>query len=835
MNYLEWNNKLAAHFFCKGAGDKVFLCVTAETLREVSGLELQAAKRSFVRAIKQGPPWTDIAGCKTVPSKAHNCLHPLPNWQQYSRTDEREKRTLTGHVHWSEFRDSSFEYPPYVAYLCLLVLSWTERPDNMDGGKFYEPLNEMLGLSGDDQIRSGHFGERYSVGENKYSINSLWIDLQAWSRDFGRGVCYLPDQKKFKDSYEEIPKFFGLMKARELRKLDVLFFELEERGILDPGVVPRPTGFVDRVLEYERVGSLGSVFLKETIAKLRGEGGTQDAAAQREVYGRLLQAKYLVFDGLVDEAAHGKAGTLPRASARILRLLSSDGRMRYVCCLRSEGAWEKLPLDESRTYDFIDRAGDTISSAKWIPQTPWFEPMDIPEEAAKNSTHLICERIGLKALISPKRFVVMRNSGVFALADYKVEVDCVERGRTYLLLQRGEQQPEFPGIKCRLLNRAKPSGMSCWEFSVPMNASAENWPAELPALIEEKTRQVRLNVSGFRLDKGKDTFPSGLPVWLNPDRDGIELTVVSSEIPEDRYTCKKNGDVWELQVSQEGDVEILCAAGHGVSEALDPCKRTLSFEDLTSPQASGRLLFKDNNDEFRDDEEVPYPEALILLENGSEYPGRSQHSSYWQYFVSAPPKVSIVTSNLRGHELRIERKLSDGSFKLVDSKGNLSALNGPGEFRLSIVCYGFVYAQATISLLPDPKVRVESNASPDKRSPNKIVSALVATLYVDDDELVLPVTWGVYDAGVRVAGGKGEIGRPVKGQMGGKFLDDDLVRLVSGRTYEIRFEVEPRTTISRWFKVEKSPSQRRMGFSLNPMAQAFDKFSPSSNSKELAR
>ena len=137
MNYLEWNNKLGAHFFCKGASDKVFLCVTAETLREVSGLDLQAAKRSFVRAIKQGPFWADIAGCKTVPSKAHNCLHPLPSWQQYSRTDEREKRTLTGHVHWSEFPGLSFEYPPYVAYLCLLVLSLTERPDNMDGGKFY--------------------------------------------------------------------------------------------------------------------------------------------------------------------------------------------------------------------------------------------------------------------------------------------------------------------------------------------------------------------------------------------------------------------------------------------------------------------------------------------------------------------------------------------------------------------------------------------------------------------------------------------------------------------------------------------------------------------------
>lgn len=835
MNYLEWNNKLAAHFFCKGAGDKVFLCVTAETLREVSGLELLAAKKSFVRAIKQGPPWTDIAGCKTVPSKAHNCLHPLPNWQQYSRTDEREKRTLTGHVHWSEFRDSSFEYPPYIAYLCMLVLSWTERPDNMDGGKFYEPLNEMLGLSGDDQIRSEHFGERYSVGENKYSINSLWIDLQAWSRDFGRGVCYVPDQKKFKDSYEEIPKFFGLMKARELRKLDVLFFELEERGILDPGVVPRPTGFVDRVLEYERVGSLGSVFLKETIAKLRGEGGTQDAAAQREVYGRLLQAKYLVFDGLVDEAAHGKAGTLPRASARILRLLSSDGRMRYVCCLRSEGAWEKLPLDESRTYDFIDRAGDTISSAKWIPQTPWFEPMDIPEEAAKNSTHLICERIGLKALISPKRFVVMRNSGVFALADYKVEVDCVERGRTYLLLQRGEQQPELPGIKCRLLNRAKPAGMSCWEFSVSMDASAENWPAELPALIEEKTRQVRLNVSGFRLDKGKDTFPSGLPVWLSPDRDGIEVTVVSSEIPEDGYTCKKNGDIWELQVSQEGDVEILCAAGHGVSEALEPCKRTLSFEDLTSPRASGRLLFKDNNDEFRDDEEAPYPEALISFEGGITYSGWSQRDNLNKYFTCAAPRISVSAPNLPQHELRVEKKLGDGSFELIDPGPNCLTLCGCGEFRLTVLSVGFIYKQTSVALVQKPDVKIQTNASEDRRNPKEVSGALIAILYVDDDDLILLVEWNVYNAeGARVTGGHGYIGDPHRRKMDIKLLDVDFV-LKGGCTYEIRFEASPGISISRWFRVKKKGPERKPAFNLNSFAQALEHSSRLNDEREGCR
>lgn len=832
MNYLEWNNKLAAHFFCKSAGDKVFLCVTAETLREVSGLELQAAKKSFVRAIKQGPPWTDIAGCKTVPSKAHNCLHPQPNWQLYSRTDEREKRTLTGHVHWSEFRDSSFEYPPYVAYLCLLVLSWTERPDNMDGGKFYEPLNELLGLSGDDQIRSGHFGERYTVGENKYSINSLWIDLQAWSRDFGRGVCYLPDPEKFKDSYEEIPKFFGLMKARELRKLDVLFFELEERGILDPGVVPRPTGFVDRVLEYERVGSLGSVFLKETIAKLRGEGGTQDAAAQREVYGRLLQAKYLVFDGLVDEATQGKAGTLQRASARILRLLSSDGRMRYACCLRSESAWEKLPLDESRSYDFINRAGDTISSAKWIPQTPWFEPMDIPEEVAENSTCLICERIGLKALISPKRFVVMRNSGVFALADYKVEVDCVERGRTYLLLQRGEQQPELPGITCRLLNRAKPAGMSCWEFSVPMNASAENWPAELPALIEEKSRQVRLNVSGFRLDKGKDTFPSGLPVWLSPDRDGVEVTVVSSNIPADKYTCNKKEYAWELQVLQEGDIEILCAAGQAVSENAAACKRTLSFKDVASPRGSERLVFKDDDHELRIDEAVPYPEALIRFEGGIEYSERSRRDNLHKYYACAAPRISVTAHNLPRHELRLEKKLRDGSFELINAGKDCLTSCGSGEFRLSVVSAGFIYRQTSVALVQKPDVKIRSNASDDQRNPTEISASLMATLFVDDDDLILPVQWNVYDdREVRVTGGHGHIGNPDKRQMGGKLLDIGA-NLSGGRTYEIRFEASPGISISRWFRVKKKSSERKPAFNLNSFAQALEHSSRLNDERE---
>jgi len=80
MNYIEWNNALAKRYFDDVTESQTFLCITRDTLKDISGLSTeQAALDDFIAAVKNGPEWTQISGCWSIPSKAHNCLHPIPS------------------------------------------------------------------------------------------------------------------------------------------------------------------------------------------------------------------------------------------------------------------------------------------------------------------------------------------------------------------------------------------------------------------------------------------------------------------------------------------------------------------------------------------------------------------------------------------------------------------------------------------------------------------------------------------------------------------------------------------------------------------------------------
>ena len=57
MTFLEWNDKLAAHFFRpEAAGRQVFLFVTEDLLDEL-GAETSDTWRSFISVVKAGHPW----------------------------------------------------------------------------------------------------------------------------------------------------------------------------------------------------------------------------------------------------------------------------------------------------------------------------------------------------------------------------------------------------------------------------------------------------------------------------------------------------------------------------------------------------------------------------------------------------------------------------------------------------------------------------------------------------------------------------------------------------------------------------------------------------------
>ena len=139
MNYLEWNNAIAARFFRDEMADRrVFLAVTEAEIQRI-GKGYGVGSDDFLCAVRTGPPWTS--------SESDVC-----------------RKALAARYKWHE---RNFTYPPYIAFLAVFVMA---ADSNEDFGPlaYYGPLSKLL-----DQ----------SVGINQFKPTyELWFDLANWSR-----------------------------------------------------------------------------------------------------------------------------------------------------------------------------------------------------------------------------------------------------------------------------------------------------------------------------------------------------------------------------------------------------------------------------------------------------------------------------------------------------------------------------------------------------------------------------------------------------------------------------------------------------------------------------
>ncbi|CAN5441832.1 hypothetical protein BH18VER1_BH18VER1_19010 [soil metagenome] len=94
MTYLEWNDRLAGHFFSAAkAGRKVHLFATYELIERLGQTSADGFE-NFVTMVKGGPPWAHRSGFCQRAREAVNA-----------------------------WRGRGLEFPPYVAYLVLFVIA----------------------------------------------------------------------------------------------------------------------------------------------------------------------------------------------------------------------------------------------------------------------------------------------------------------------------------------------------------------------------------------------------------------------------------------------------------------------------------------------------------------------------------------------------------------------------------------------------------------------------------------------------------------------------------------------------------------------------------------
>jgi hypothetical protein len=147
LKYLEWNDRLATHFFRPDmAGRSVFLYVTQDLLSEFGG-PTSDTWRDFVSATRAGHPWRPF-NVHTICQKA---LHCFETW-----------------------RGRSLHYPPYLCFLGLFVLAAGKEGDFAPNA-YYPRLHELLGDGG-----SGVY-----PGFDK--MWQLWEDLERWANDDMQG------------------------------------------------------------------------------------------------------------------------------------------------------------------------------------------------------------------------------------------------------------------------------------------------------------------------------------------------------------------------------------------------------------------------------------------------------------------------------------------------------------------------------------------------------------------------------------------------------------------------------------------------------------------------
>lgn len=824
MDYTAWNRLLGNHFFGEDSGGRrVFFCITREILAGISGLSAEDALNDFVAAVLLGPDWNRIRGCTLLETKVHCCVYVDPRWGMHRSNaianprGVRELHDLSAHIHWSDYgltrldEEHPDRYPPYLAYLAAFVLAWTERDASYNGHDYYGPLLALLG--GENRWPSKPvFGRKYLFKGSNHTINDVWADLRQFCEGYGRAELILPNNVLRPGHYVDTPKFFGLMKASDLRNLDKLFASMEEGNMLDPDAVPPARELVRRVSNSPQAAA----FLTNTCLHSLGHALEDNDPSLAEAYGRLLQSKYRDFDGLSVDEEPAQAPQRRRA-ARLLRVMGRNGAIKVVCRLRSEGALKKLAIEEGVNYAFS--GGGIEASADWIPGTAWFSTMEVPMDDPMGNLELQCPSLRIRAYMPVRDFIVLHNPGLYFLAGCKVEVEQLERGRQYVVLMGGTKEPPLSGIQLAKMNVPCPQDMSCWSFIVPPDATSDGWPEGLPPLLEERVPRPRLSYSGFRLEPRTHRFPVGLPVRIRCSMDNVELVATGIE---DCAFGKEDDGIWVLSAHQQGNVTLSLRNLDNNQTPEGWQDQTIQFEPLRADGAASREFASRLINDAKDTNLPPYPEAWIELEGGVCDPRKTDDGAKC-YFERFKPTFKIRTRNVadRGFEVILDgRPCSSGT----DRKYGLSAVTTRNAFPIKVRAGSLLLCSLRLRFTPDPHFQVGC-ASPNRNEPFEVYrDSLVARIWGDDGMLV---DWEVRSGTRRLTGGQIAIGCSGKGYYEGELVDRENAGIEAGKTYQVRFGFGGTFTVSRWFcfrknrKPQEGGRHRHAGNQFNSMENAF--------------
>jgi len=661
MEYLEWNHLLGKYFFPLGESDRSsnYLCVTGQLLAELGGFpNSYSAIQDFLDSIRKGPPWTQIDRCSTILSKAHNCLNPDPKWEQRKIFfgKKTERINLTGNVHWKTFRGYVEKHPPYLAYLCLFILAYTERHDEDFALNYYTPLMRLLET--DENVP---LYKRYSCNGNEITINTIWKDLEDWVREEGITGFRLPPERP--DLYTYIPLYFGLLKACDLRALDGIFAVLEKKSLLDSNKVPPSIRFVETL---RKLSDISKYLSEEGVQAINDNDETK-----RRALGSLLYAKYLDWDGTPEEIETGSAPRYFRG-VMLLRYLSG-GLFQSVVKIRSQSLLEKLPIEAGHEYALKNEKSNKLIWPGGL--SLWFKPINLMPSDPFAGFSVECEELPIKPKMAPLVYLVMENYELpYHLQGQNgfIEVENrkgLELGRRYLLLTASKEKPELEELDIRQNHgMLVPDGITAWWITVPLKPDPDKWPDVLPPLAD-MPRSIKPTIkleSYVRAQPRSLKFLSGYPLKICSSQSDYEPFIKDQNGGECVKITPIDGE-WVITTTSPCEVTISLRSTSDMKEVEGSCE-TVLFIDAETIKIEEGLPPLATTDCFEHLSQIPpYPLAIVSLIGGTKVGMRD--NKHPLYMVTDRPSVSLKSSLNSGIRLLIDRNESASGEKPWSTRG----------------------------------------------------------------------------------------------------------------------------------------------------------------------
>lgn len=460
MDYLNWNNSIASHFFKNEmAGRSVHLYVTEELITQL-GKESGVISSDFIQAIKTGLPGAKRKGL------CPKAWETLENWRR------------------------ELDYPPYIGYLALFVLAAGIEGD-FATHSYYPRLRTLLG----EEPTPGQY-------PSFDRMSRLWEDLEKWSNEDKSGKLGIFNSHSVgKRKHIGLPIAQTLLTEKERRALPAIFAAADLDPISHPneGAIARLLIKHGRKQLHKRTLSLleetgesdelRQALLEWIIDELRDWDGTAEDSGKTQIYG-LLRLCCSQLDSTAKRATLSLRCSTKHEFPEDGLLLFLDGNSQSFSCYEESGGLSSPLISESDgkplvgcEFDWLKglqvRSADS-NSTKWCFRLP----------ASPIRVFVNGNTEGLPGIVEVRQLPTQQP---FYLAAHQ---QCLE-----LLTKWGESSCQ--GFEKLQIIDGLPSG---WHFFKAQAACSDELVKQQYPILAFQTN-VRLELAGgIRLERGNKFF-----------------------------------------------------------------------------------------------------------------------------------------------------------------------------------------------------------------------------------------------------------------------------------------------------------------------------------------